>query len=254
MSGERVAGRWRYRACAMAIAAVAWLGTRQQAVGPADRRFANGLSKPVLAVELQCGRLAPGQLVGDEPDQIRATLAWDEAFLVGYAALFVLVGTLLRSRGLGPLGFLVAGLGVAAAVCDHQENVWMRAVLDGVDACPQSWSLLKWSLLFGALAATTAVYVDRDDSTASIVIGLVAATKSAMGGFVGLFGVLRGTPAVIETGSSWLVAALVAAFLYFVTHAALRDGVGGVLDAMIEWKVAGYAPFAALARWPPDES
>jgi hypothetical protein len=129
----------------------------------------------------------------------------------------------------------------------------MRAVLNGELACPERWSLIKWTLLFVALIGITAVYVDRKGSTASLAIGLLAALASVTAGFEGVLGVVQRSPLLIEAASMRLPAALVLGFVYFSTHHVLRDGVGRWLDRMTAWTVFGrWRPLGSLAAWPHD--
>src|SRR5262245_14807330 len=246
-----------YRSCAfvalVVIALGAWQSRRLQEI-PADGSLPRGLATPILALELSCDDHVP-RWIGDQRavQAMQAVIRIDDAFLVGYALLFLLCGALLWKRRLRLAAAVSSVCGPAAAVFDFAENQAMRAVLDGENACPEHWSLIKWALFFVALIAIAAVYLELKTSTARLALGLLAALASVTAGLEGILGVVRGSPLLIEAASRRLPAALVLGFIFFLPQHALRDGVGPWLDRLTAWKVFGrWNPFLFLSAWPHD--
>jgi hypothetical protein len=192
---------------------------------------------------------APGESHNNRADMTHL-IHVDFVFIPSYVALFVLVGVLLFFRGgmwrLG--GIVVALLGAVAAIFDVLENLAILDVLRGGVHTPRGVSLVKWALIFIALALLARVYVNITLPRVRRAIGLFTAGVCWLASILGLAGVFFHRDPLVETGGTLMGISLLSGWLFFATHSVLANGVVAALDrlATIGW-------FRHLARWPSNE-
>lgn len=165
----------------------------------------HGLSKPMLALEFVRSVNDVQQIVGDQGDQRRAQmlalLRIDTfGFIPTYWLFFLSLSWLLAHRSISHsfwFGVTVAVCATAAALFDLAENHYIRVALetpltqtaaDTVAGIYRS-ALIKWLLIFVALALLSRLFLERGDLL--VVIGILFLITSLLG-FLGL----RHNPAI----------------------------------------------------------
>jgi hypothetical protein len=168
-------------------------------------KLPHGLSKPMLALELARTVDDVEQIVGDQGDPRRAKmlalLRTDTfGFIPTYWLYFLSLSWLLAHRSIPYsfwFGVAVAVCATAAALFDLAENHYIRVTLetplsqtaaDTVRGIYRS-SLIKWLLIFVALALLSRLFLERGDLL--VIIGILFLITSVLG-FVGL----RHNPAI----------------------------------------------------------
>ena len=168
-------------------------------------QFPHGLSKPMLALEFVRTIDEVKQIVGDQPDPRRvemlALLKIDTfGFIPTYWLFFLSLGWLLAHRSISHafwLGVTVAVCVTGAALFDFAENHYIRVALetpstqtaaDTVTGIYHS-ALIKWALIFVALALSSRLFLERKDLL--VTIGILFLITSLLG-FLGL----RHNPAI----------------------------------------------------------
>lgn len=168
-------------------------------------KFPHGLSKPMLALEFARTVDDIQRIVGDQGDPRRANmlalLRIDTfGFIPTYWLFFLSLSWLLGHRSIPYsfwFGVAVAVCATAAALFDFAENHYIRVALEtplsqtGVDTVMGIYrsALIKWLLIFVALALLSGLFLGRSDWLA--IIGILFLVTSLLG-FVGL----RHNPAI----------------------------------------------------------
>jgi hypothetical protein len=226
-----------------------------------------GVKSPVLALELIRSPQdldliarpeAPrreGDLALNPPRNERRQLAHavhvDFAFIAAYMTFLTLVGYLIAisaPRRLRPLGVIAAGAAIAAAGFDVRENLAMLALLDGGVADPRTPSLVKWGLVFVAIASSTPVFRDPTAFPLRRTIGFIGILLGLVAGGEGVFGAVKGNDKLIEAAAGRLGETFVLAVVFLLTKRTLSKGLVPALDALAAW-----GPFPRLAEWPSGD-
>lgn len=159
----------------------------------------HGLSKPMMALEFARTVGDIRQIVGDQGDlrraQMLALLRIDTfGFIPTYWLFFISLSWLLSHRSISYsfwCGVALAVCATGAALCDFAENHHIRVALetplsqtaaDTVAGIYRS-ALIKWLLIFVALALSSRLFLGRDDWFA--IIGILFLITSLLG-FLGL--------------------------------------------------------------------
>jgi hypothetical protein len=213
------------------------------------------LNSPILAMELlkDCKDLplVVGQprSADDDREEMKRLTYRDYAFIASYFLLFLSVGFLLVKKSKRPWGLAVMLLGSNAAVFDLLENSAILKMLATCSSTPRSWSLIKWALIFSALACTAKVFLDSLAPLIRRAIGWVAALLCLLSALFGLAGVFLHAEPFIETGANAMAIALIVGWLYFSTHNILAQGLMPFLNRLATSRLLGW-----LTTWPSDES
>jgi hypothetical protein len=183
----------------------------------------HGIGDPVLALQMAHDVNDVDAVLGDAPSADRETMRnkqyEDFGFILGYALLYIALGTMLatnypRLRWIGIVGAIA---GVAAAVLDVAENFAILRIVDVplasttqamVDAI-HTPSMIKWALGFIALGLLSAYFLLDRRRTAKIVgvIDLLAAV-------VGLIALMQNS--LFLAGASLIGLGLVGAAIVFL--------------------------------------
>lgn len=160
-------------------------------------RFPHGLSKPMMALEFARTVDDVGQIVGDQGDSRRARmlalLRIDTfGFIPTYWLFFLSLSWLLSHRSISYsfwCGVTLAVCATGAALFDFAENHHIRVALetplsqtaaDTVAGIYRS-ALIKWLLIFVALALSSRLFLGRSDWFA--IIGILFLITSLLGFF-----------------------------------------------------------------------
>jgi hypothetical protein len=244
--------------CAWLAFAAVVLGWMAGDTGNFRTRILPGnLASPLLAMELLGSQQNVSAIVGapDEAYNNRAGMVrlirLDFGFIPAYGLLLVLAGVLtFREGGRRKwAGTALVSLGIAAPVFDVLENLSILRILQGAGAAPRTVSLVKWALVFLAMAAIGFAFLAPKLPALRRTIGFLAAGLSWLAAAFGLAGVTLHKDPLIETAAGLIAASLFVGWLFFATHKTLSQGLLPALDRLAAWR-----PLSKLTHWPSDDS
>jgi len=220
-----------------------------------------GVKSPILALELirsselvdQIARPAvpSGSDARDERQQLARAIRIDYVFIAAYAVFFACLGWLIWSTTPQPyraLAMVAVGAGVAAAVFDVRENLAMLGLLEHTPADPRWPSLVKWRLVFVAIACSAPVFVDRNALALRRWIGYVGGALGLVSAFQGVFGTLTGNDRLIEVAAGRLSVTFLVAVVFLLTRRTLREGLVPALNRLAKFPV-----LSQIAEWPASD-
>jgi hypothetical protein len=182
----------------------------------------------------------------DEPKQVVQAIQIDFAFIGAYATFLVLIGLSAARSWTLPLGLLIIASSIGAAIFDVQENLAILRLLDGLSGpLPRGYSLIKWALLFLAVAAIAPTLIDRTTPPFRRWLGYAGAAVGAVTGIEGLIGIRYRSDQVIESAGGRLAIAFALTLLFVSTRRTLREGLLPALD-----RLARLPLLHELAAWP----
>ncbi len=243
------------------------LGTMKAGDLRTRRPLPEGVKSAMLALELirtpavldQIARpdesgenLPAGITARRERAQLARAIKVDFAFIGAYATFLTLMGLFglytLPSR-LSALGLIVVCTAIGAAAFDIRENLAMLALLGhSLSAHPRSASLVKWALLFTAVAGGAPVFIDGQATMFRRTLGFVGIALALWAAGEGWFGVWKGDDRMIETSATRLGQTFLLAVIFFLTRHPFREGVLPALNRLAKW-----GPFTWVTDWPSKD-